>query len=43
MRVLQVHNNYQFTGGEDVAVEAESSLLQSNGNDVNLFEVQKQK
>jgi glycosyltransferase involved in cell wall biosynthesis len=39
MRILQIHNNYQFTGGEDVAVEAEYSLLQSNGNDVNLFEV----
>lgn len=39
MRVLQIHNNYQFTGGEDVAVEAEYSLLQSHGNDVNLFEV----
>lgn len=39
MRILQIHNYYQFTGGEDVAVEAEYSLLQENGNDVDLFEV----
>ncbi len=39
LRILQVHNHYQFTGGEDVVVEAEYLILQTNGNSVDLFEV----
>ncbi len=39
MRVLQVHNRYRISGGEDVVVKAESVLLQTNSNDCSLFEV----
>ena len=39
MRVLQVHNRYRISGGEDVVVKAESLLLRKNGNDCSLFEV----
>ena len=39
MRVLQVHNRYRISGGEDVVVKAESVLLQKNSNDCSLFEV----
>ncbi|RYG03413.1 MAG: glycosyltransferase, partial [Chitinophagaceae bacterium] len=34
MRVLFIHNRYKFAGGEDVAVEMESSILQSYGHAV---------
>src|SRR5437762_4639584 len=34
MKVLFIHNRYQQAGGEDVAVEAESRLLQEKGHQV---------
>ena len=34
MRVLQVHNFYQFAGGEDVVVSNEKALLESYGHEV---------
>ncbi len=37
MRVLFVHNRYQLPGGEDRAVELESSLLIKKGHDVKLL------
>ena len=30
MKVLQIHNEYLFKGGEDVVVENERQLLQKN-------------
>lgn len=37
IRVLIVHNGYQFKGGEDTVVEAESQLLREHGHPVELF------
>lgn len=34
MRILFIHNRYQYRGGEDVAVEQEASLLQEKGHQV---------
>lgn len=34
MRVLQVHNRYRLSGGEDRAVEAEAALIESHGHTV---------
>ena len=34
MKIIQVHNYYKQTGGEDVVVKAELELLQSKGNTV---------
>ena len=34
MKILQVHNGYQYRGGEDTVVEAESELLRSRGHQV---------
>jgi hypothetical protein len=34
MNILQIHNLYQFKGGEDTVVEAERQLLLSNGHNV---------
>ena len=34
MKILQIHNEYQFRGGEDSVVEAERKLLLSGGNEV---------
>jgi glycosyltransferase involved in cell wall biosynthesis len=38
MKILLLHNRYQFAGGEDAVVEAEKNLLESNGHDVMLLE-----
>jgi glycosyltransferase involved in cell wall biosynthesis len=38
MRVLQIHNYYQFPGGEDSVAAAERKLLADYGNEVYLFE-----
>lgn len=38
MRVLQLHNQYQQAGGEDVVVRAERELLGSHGHEVDLLE-----
>ena len=35
MKVLQIHNEYLFKGGEDVVVENERQLLQKNNIQVN--------
>lgn len=37
MRVLLLHNYYQQPGGEDVVVEQEKLLLESNGHEVELL------
>ena len=42
MRVLQAHNRYKISGGEDVAVKSEFIILKKNNNIVNLFEVSNQ-
>ncbi|WP_020527929.1 glycosyltransferase family 4 protein [Flexithrix dorotheae] len=34
MRILLLHNTYQFKGGEDTVFEAEKELLLANGNEV---------
>lgn len=34
MKILQVHNAYQYRGGEDSVVEAETELLRSRGHQV---------
>lgn len=39
MRVLLLHNRYQFAGGEDVVVQEEKALLETNEHDVTLLEV----
>ena len=36
MRILLLHNRYQFRGGEDIAVEQEFALLREHGHDVRL-------
>lgn len=37
MKILFIHNRYKQYGGEDVAVELESSLLKSRGHEVRLM------
>jgi glycosyltransferase involved in cell wall biosynthesis len=37
MKILQVHNYYQFSGGEDSVLENEKRLLESKGNSVFQF------
>ena len=34
MKILQIHNKYQFAGGEDVAVSTEKKMLVSQGHQV---------
>ena len=34
MRILQVHNYYIYSGGEDIVVSNEKKLLEKNGNEV---------
>lgn len=34
MKVLQVHNAYQYRGGEDTVVQAEAALLRAQGHEV---------
>ncbi len=38
MRVLLLHNRYQFLGGEDSMVQAEKALLEAKGHEVTLME-----
>lgn len=38
MRILILHNRYQISGGEDVAVAAEHQLLLDRGHEVSLIE-----
>jgi glycosyltransferase involved in cell wall biosynthesis len=37
MRVLVLHNRYQFSGGEDTAVAQETGMLQERGHEVDLL------
>lgn len=37
MKILQVHNKYLLSGGEDVVVDAERRLLIENGQEVELY------
>ncbi|WP_019504088.1 glycosyltransferase family 4 protein [Pleurocapsa sp. PCC 7319] len=37
MRILMVHNRYQIRGGEDEVCDAEISLLQAHGHEVDLY------
>ena len=39
MKILVAHNRYQFAGGEDAVVQAESELLKLNGHKVLVLEV----
>ena len=39
MRVLLAHNSYLQPGGEDVAFEADATLLRDHGHEVRLFRV----
>ena len=39
MKILLAHNRYQFVAGEEVVVQAEQELLQANGHEVLLVEV----
>lgn len=39
MKILLLHNRYQNPGGEDVVVHTEKALLEANGHDVALLEV----
>jgi glycosyltransferase involved in cell wall biosynthesis len=39
MRILQLHNRYKITGGEEGVVQAERSLLEQHGHTVELLEV----
>lgn len=39
MRVLLLHNRYQFLGGEDSMVQAEKALLEAKGHQVTLIEI----
>lgn len=36
MKILLLHNSYQFRGGEDIVVEQEHTLLREHGHDVRL-------
>lgn len=38
MKILFIHNRYQYRGGEDTTLEMESTLLQSKGHDVKILE-----
>jgi len=38
VRVLLLHNRYQFLGGEDSMVQAEKALLEAKGHEVTLME-----
>jgi glycosyltransferase involved in cell wall biosynthesis len=38
MKILLLHNYYQFAGGEDAVVKAEKNLLEENGHDVMLLD-----
>jgi len=38
MKVLFIHNRYQFRGGEDITVEMEQDLLESKGHQTRLLE-----
>lgn len=38
MRLFVAHNQYRYAGGEDGMVQAEISLLQSNGHEVDVLE-----
>ncbi|MBE9034022.1 glycosyltransferase family 4 protein [aff. Roholtiella sp. LEGE 12411] len=42
MKVLLLHNRYQFAGGEDGVVKAEKLLLEANEHHVSLLEVSNQ-
>lgn len=37
MKILFIHNNYQFKGGEDLVVEEEKNLLEINGHVINTY------
>ncbi|HEV7814425.1 MAG TPA: glycosyltransferase [Janthinobacterium sp.] len=37
MRILFVHNAYQYWGGEDAVVDAEMALLRTHGHEVHLY------
>ena len=37
LRVLVVHNGYQFRGGEDSVVDSEVALLREHGHDVHVY------
>lgn len=39
MRILMLHNRYQMSSGEEAVVKAEQMLLESNGHQVKLLEV----
>lgn len=39
MRILLLHNRYQYTGGEEAVVQAEKALLAANGHQVALLEI----
>lgn len=39
MKILLLHNRYKFVGGEDGVVQVEKSLLEKNGHQVFLLEV----
>ncbi len=34
MRILFIHNQYQFKGGEDIALDSQIDLLSQKGHDV---------
>ncbi|MEM1253004.1 MAG: glycosyltransferase [Cyanobacteria bacterium P01_H01_bin.21] len=39
MRILSIHNAYQIRGGEDVSTDAERTLLQNYGHEVDIYQV----
>ncbi|MCT7972274.1 glycosyltransferase [Laspinema olomoucense] len=39
MKILQLHNFYKISGGEDVVVRAEKNVLEAHGNSVALLDV----
>lgn len=39
MRVLLLHNRYQFVGGEESVMQAEKALLEAKGHQVTLIEI----
>lgn len=43
MRILTIHNQYQYRGGEDESSEAEDSLLRDRGHEVLRYEVSNNK
>lgn len=42
MRILQLHNLYKISGGEDVVVQAEKTLLENHGHEVVLLQADNQ-